>query len=298
MTGSGPDFHSPRTLEEALDIRGRTGAIPLAGGTDLLVRHRSWTGTLPEVHEPVVFIGALSSLGGLEEIDVDGQTTLRVGAAVTYADLLTDARVPQLLKSSIVELAAPGLRNVATLAGNICNASPAADAVCALYALDASVELASTGGTRTVPIEEFITGPGRTALRSDELVVAVNIPLIEGNRVFYHKVGTRRANALSKLSICAHATVEDDTVAALGIALGAVAPTVVRVREAEELVLLKAVSSVPQRLDAVIDAYRPFVTPISDQRSTAEYRREVALGLVKRFLAERLASPEMVAHPG
>jgi len=298
MTGSGPDFHSPRTLEEALDIRGRTGAIPLAGGTDLLVRHRSWTGTLPEVHEPVVFIGALSSLGGLEEIDVDGQTTLRVGAAVTYADLLTDARVPQLLKSSIVELAAPGLRNVATLAGNICNASPAADAVCALYALDASVELASTGGTRTVPIEEFITGPGRTALRSDELVVAVDIPLIEGNRVFYHKVGTRRANALSKLSICAHATVEDDTVAALGIALGAVAPTVVRVREAEELVLLKAVSSIPQRLDAVIDAYRPFVTPISDQRSTAEYRREVALGLVKRFLAERLASPEMVAHPG
>lgn len=298
MTGSGPDFHSPRTLEEALDIRGRTGAIPLAGGTDLLVRHRSWTGTLPEVHEPVVFIGALSSLGGLEEIDVGGRTTLRVGAAVTYADLLTDARVPQLLKSSIVELAAPGLRNVATLAGNICNASPAADAVCALYALDASVELASTGGTRTVPIEEFITGPGRTALRSDELVVAVDIPLIEGNRVFYHKVGTRRANALSKLSICAHATVEDDTVAALGIALGAVAPTVVRVREAEELVLLKAVSSVPQRLDAVIDAYRPFVTPISDQRSTAEYRREVALGLVKRFLAERLASPEMVAHPG
>ncbi len=298
MTGSGPDFHSPRTLEEALDIRGRTGAIPLAGGTDLLVRHRSWTGTLPEVHEPVVFIGALSSLGGLEEIDVGGRTTLRVGAAVTYADLLTDARVPQLLKSSIVELAAPGLRNVATLAGNICNASPAADAVCALYALDASVELASTGGTRTVPIEEFITGPGRTALRSDELVVAVDIPLIEGNRVFYHKVGTRRANALSKLSICAHATVEDDTVAALGIALGAVAPTVVRVREAEELVLLKAVSSIPQRLDAVIDAYRPFVTPISDQRSTAEYRREVALGLVKRFLAERLASPEMVAHPG
>ena len=156
----------------------------------------------------------------------------------------------------------------------------------------------SSGGTRTVPIEEFITGPGRTVLRSDELVVAVDIPLIEGNRVFYHKVGTRRANALSKLSICAHATVEDDTVAALGIALGAVAPTVVRVREAEELVLLKAVSSIPQRLDAVIDAYRPFVTPISDQRSTAEYRREVALGLVKRFLAERLASPEMVAHPG
>lgn len=297
MTDSGPDFHSPRTLEEALEIRGRTGAIPLAGGTDLLVRHRSWTGTLPEVHGPVVFVGALSSLAGVEEMDAGGRTTLRVGAAVTYADLLTDARVPQLLKSAIAELAAPGLRNVATLAGNICNASPAADAVCALYALDASVELASTEGTRIVPIEEFITGPGRTTLGSDELVVAVDIPLIEGNRVFYHKVGTRRANALSKLSICAHATVEDNTVAALGIALGAVAPTVIRVRDAEEIVLLKSVSSIPQQIEAVIDAYRPFVTPISDQRSTAEYRREVGLGLVKRFLIERLASPEVAAHP-
>ncbi len=297
MTSSAPDFHSPRTLEEALEIRARTGAIPLAGGTDLLVRRRSWTGTLPDIHDPVVFIGALPALAGVETIDVGGRATLRVGAAVTYADLLTDARVPQLLKSSIVELAAPGLRNVATLAGNICNASPAADAVCALYALDASVELASTDGSRTVPIEEFITGPGRTTLRSDELVVAVDIPLIEGNRVLYHKVGTRRANALSKLSICAHATVEDDTVAALGIALGAVAPTVVRVRDAEEMILFTSVTGIQRRLDAVIDAYRPFVTPISDQRSTAEYRREVALGLVRRFLGERLASPEAAPRP-
>ncbi|MFW5842712.1 MAG: FAD binding domain-containing protein [Spirochaetota bacterium] len=288
----GPDFHSPQSLEEALDIRSSTGAIPLAGGTDLLVRHRSWTGTLPDIHEPVLFVGALSELQGIEEGRDGGRRTLRVGAGVTYADLLEDPRVPELVRSSIIELAAPGLRNVATLAGNICNASPAADAVCALYALDASVEVASTEGSRTVGIEEFITGPGRTTLGPDELVVAVNIPLIEGNRVLYQKVGTRRANALSKLSICAHATVEDDTVAAIAIALGAVAPTVVRVREAEE-----PLSKIPGRIESVIDAFRPFVTPISDQRSTAEYRREVALGLVRRFLGERLASPGAVTSP-
>ncbi|MFP4431979.1 MAG: FAD binding domain-containing protein [Spirochaetaceae bacterium] len=293
----GPDFHSPQSLEEALDIRSRTGAIPLAGGTDLLVRHRSWTGTLPDIHEPVLFVGALSELQGVEERRDGGRRTLRVGAGVTYADLLEDPRVPELVRSSIIELAAPGLRNVATLAGNICNASPAADAVCALYALDASVEVASTEGSRTVGIEEFITGPGRTTLGPDELVVAVNIPLIEGNRVLYQKVGTRRANALSKLSICAHATVEDDTVAAIAIALGAVAPTVVRVREAEELVLFEPLSKIPGRIESVIDAFRPFVTPISDQRSTAEYRREVALGLVRRFLGERLASPGAVTSP-
>lgn len=297
MTGGGPDFHSPGTLEEALEIRARTGAIPLAGGTDLLVRRRSWAGTLPEIDEPVVFIGAVPELSTVEETESEAGTTLRVGAAVTYADLLVDTRVPELLRDSIAELAAPGLRNVATLAGNICNASPAADAVCALYALDAEVELASTAGTRSVPIDEFITGPGRTTLAADELVVAVSIPQIEGNRVFYHKVGTRRANALSKLSICAHATVEEETVTAVAIALGAVAPTVVRVHEAEELVLGAPVSDVASRMDAVLDAYRPFVTPISDQRSTAEYRTEVALGLVKRFLGEYLLSPGLAKNP-
>jgi CO/xanthine dehydrogenase FAD-binding subunit len=297
MSAAGPDFYSPKTLAEALEVRGRTGAIPLAGGTDLLVRRRSWAGTLPEIDEPVVFIGAVPELSGVEEIESDAGRTLRVGAGVTYADLLVDSRVPELLRDSIAELAAPGLRNVATLAGNICNASPAADAVCALYALDASVELASVAGTRTVPIAEFILGPGRTTLGIDELVVAVSIPQIEGNRVFYHKVGTRRANALSKLSICAHATVVGDTVAAVAVALGAVAPTVVRVREAEELVRSTPVSGMESRIESVLDAYRPFVTPISDQRSTAEYRTEVALGLVKRFLGEYLIAPGLAKNP-
>ncbi len=297
MTESGPDFYSPKSLKEALEVRKTTGAIPLAGGTDLLVRRRSWAGTLPDIHEPVVFVGALPELQGIEEQSAAVRRTLRVGAGVTYADLLAHPRLPELLKGSIIELAAPGLRNVATLAGNVCNASPAGDAVCALYALDASVELASAKGTRTVPIEEFITGPGRTTLATDELVVAVNIPLIEGNRVLYQKVGTRRANALSKLSICAHATVEDDTVAAVAIALGAVAPTVVRVPEAEELLLFKPVSKVSGQIDSVIDALRPFVSPISDQRSTADYRREVALGLVRRFLGERVAGVAAVANP-
>lgn len=297
MNAAGPDFHRPKTLDEALEIRGRTGAVPLAGGTDLLVRRRSWAGTLPDIEEPVVFIGAIAELAGVDEIGTDGRRTLRIGAGATYAELLEDPRVPELLRASIAELAAPGLRNVATLAGNICNASPAADAVCALYALDTTVELASTSGRRTVPIAEFITGPGRTTLQRDELLVAVNIPQVEGNRVLYHKVGTRRANALSKLSICAHATVEDDTVAAIAIALGAVAPTVVRVREAEEIVLFKPVSTIGGHIEAVLDAYRPYVNPISDQRSTAEYRREVALGLVERFLGERLLSPKLAKNP-
>lgn len=297
MNGAGPEFYRPKSLAEALEIRARTGAVPLAGGTDLLVRRRSWAGTLPEIDEPVLFIGAVPELAALDETETDDGRVLRIGAGVTYADLLADPRVPELLKASIAELAAPGLRNVATLAGNICNASPAADAVCALYALDATVELATAAGRRAVPIEEFITGPGRTTLAGDELVVAVGVPQIEGNRVYYHKVGTRRANALSKLSICAHATVEEDTVTAAAIALGAVAPTVVRVREAEEMVVSRPVSAVGDLIDEVLEAYRPSVNPISDQRSTAEYRREVALGLVRRFLRERLQSEAPAPHP-
>lgn len=276
------DFFRPASLEDALALRAAHHATPLAGGTDLLVRHRSWTGTLPRLEGAVLYIGQLDELRSLS---VSG-TRMTVGAAVPYAQLLADPRVPRLLARAMEELAAPGLRSVATLVGNICNASPAADAVCALYALDAEVECRSSSGSRRVPIAEFVTGPGRTTLGDDELVTAVNFSLPQEDRVFYHKVGTRRANALSKLSVCAWADLDGvgETVTAVGLAVGAVAPTVVRVSAAEALLTGVPVADLAARRADVRAALEPFFTPISDQRSTAEYRRAAALGLVERFV--------------
>jgi xanthine dehydrogenase FAD-binding subunit len=274
-------FYRPETLSEALDVRAAHNAVPLAGGTDLLVRYRNWAGTLPRLTGAVVYVGHLAELKGVES-NPDG--SVRIGAAETYANLLAHGSIPELLKRAMRELAAPGLRSVATLAGNVCNASPAADAVCALYALGCAIEVASTSGTRTVPVQSFITGPGRTTLGADEIVTALHLNVPREDRVYYHKVGTRRANALSKLSLCGWATVEAKVVSEVGLAVGAVAPTIVRIPEAEALLRGASTNEAARRAEAVVAAFEPHVRPISDQRSTAAYRRRTALGLIGRFV--------------
>ena len=281
-------FHRPVDLAEALRVRSDTAAIPLAGGTDLLVRHRNWAGTLPRIDKPVVYVGHLQEL---RRIDISGNGSgpqMTIGAAVTYSELLDHPTTPQLLRDSIIELAAPGLRNVATLAGNICNASPAADAACALYALDAEVELAAPTGRRRLPIAEFITGPGRTVLKDDELVTAIYLPPDNSTVKYYKKVGTRRANALSKLSLCACARIVDRTVTEIGIAIGAVAPTIVRNRDIEQHLQNTAPEQLALRIPQTLQQYAELIRPIDDQRSTAEYRKHTALALIEQFLAHEL----------
>ena len=281
-------FHRPADLSEALQVRAETGAVPLAGGTDLLVRHRSWAGTLPRIDRPVVYVGHLQELRRIDVTDNGSAPQMTIGAGVTYAELLEHPSTPQLLRDSIIELAAPGLRNVATLAGNICNASPAADAACALYALDAEIELAGADGRRRMPIAEFITGPGRTVLRSDELVTAIHLPPDDSTVKFYRKVGTRRANALSKLSLCACARIVDRGVTEIGIAIGAVAPTIVRDRDIEQYLQNTAPEQLALRIPQTLQQYAKLIRPIDDQRSTAQYRRHTALALIERFLAHEL----------
>ncbi len=284
------EYHRQATLKDALEVRAATGARPLAGGTDLLVRHRNWAGTLPRLDGVVLYIGHLSELRSIEGQENGSTGGLRIGAGVTYAELLDNPATPELLRRSIEELAAPGLRNVATLAGNICNASPAADATCALYALDAEVELARPDGRRRLPIETFVTGPGQTLLAADELLVAVHLPPAATAAAiqYYHKVGTRKANALSKLSICARAAMTDGRIADVAIALGAVAPTIVRSREIEGRVLGMTPKEAAARAAEIAGGYQGLIRPIDDQRSTAAYRRHTAVALVERFLSERL----------
>lgn len=282
------DFHRPRDLSEALQIRAATAAVPLAGGTDLLVRYRNWAGTLPRIDRPVLYVGHLAEL---RSVDVAGNGSgpgMIIGAAVTYSELLEHPTTPQLLRDSIIELAAPGLRNVATLAGNICNASPAADAACALYALNAEVELAGPGGRRRIPIAEFITGPGTTVLKADELLTTVHLPPDRSTVQYYRKVGTRHANALSKLSLCACARVADRRVTQIGIAVGAVAPTIVKAPRIEQQLQGAGIEQVVSQIPDALRQYGQLIRPIDDQRSTADYRRHVALALIEQFLAREL----------
>lgn len=268
----------PTSLPEALELRAKHRPIPFAGGTDLMVRLRRGAGALPGFDGPVLFLDRCLALRGIRQVSGG----LEVGAMTALAALAESPLVPPLLREAVLQIGGPGLRSVATLGGNLCNASPAADPLPVLYCLEAQVRLRSARSERTLPIQELVLGPGRTSLRQDELLLSVFLPAAHPSVELWRKVGTRRANALSKVSIAALAEVAGGRIRRARIALGAVAPTVVRLAEIERL-LEGAASPGPLR-GKIRRLCGEAVQPIDDQRSTAEYRRTVAVNLVDSFI--------------
>ncbi len=272
--------YRPDSLREALRLRKEHACLPFAGGTDLMVRFRRWSGVPPAFPRDVLFLSHLSELKKMEVRD----GTLIIGAGVTLSALARHPEIPGLLRQAVLSIAAPAVRNMATLTGNVCNASPAGDGTCALYALDARVELTSEGARREVPIMAFITGPGRTVMREDEIVTALRVPLRKTTLHLFRKVGTRRANALSKLSFAAVSRLDAGRVVWLALSFGAVGPTVVRATELEKKMAGLSVSEFRERIPEFVRAYDAMIAPIDDQRSTAAYRKQVALNLLRDFL--------------
>jgi xanthine dehydrogenase FAD-binding subunit len=273
---------TPKTLLEALELRKNQRLIPLAGGTDLMVRKRSWAGTLPRFEYPALFIGGLAELKG---INAKGGI-LTIGGAATLASILEHPEVPDILKQAVSLMASPAIRNAGTLAGNICNASPAADTLPPLYALGAVLMLQNTAGGRELPIAEFIKGPGQTDLKTDELLATVKIPIQSYDVVFYKKVAARKADALSKVSFTGLAKVSGDMVADIQIAIGAVAPRVVRSMEAEELLKGRKIRDLAGLIPELKKIYDPLIKPINDQRSDAVYRSQVAHRLIEYYITQ------------
>lgn len=274
------DSYRPLSLKEALELRSEKGALPFAGGTDLMVRYRYESGAIPDYPKPIMFVNHLEELRAIRRVDHG----LSIGAGVTMTEVLESDEVPEILKEAVVTIAAPGLRNTATLAGNICNASPAGDSICALYALDAGVKLQSPEAERILPIYQFITGPGKTDLHPDEILTEIIVPHNRSTTHLFKKVGTRRANALSKLSFSGMARISEDRLDEIRIAIGAVAPTVVRSIELEKRMEGRSISEVAEEAEDILRDYDALVQPIDDQRSTAVYRKRVAMNLVRHFL--------------
>jgi xanthine dehydrogenase FAD-binding subunit len=274
------ETYRPSDLGEALRIRAATGAVAFAGGTDLMVRLRRGAGVLPGFDHPVLFLDAVKELG---ELHLD-PCALEIGAAVTLARIAESGMVHPSLREAVLRIGGPALRSAATLGGNICNASPAADTLPFLYSFGASVKLASEAGERVEPVWDFIKGPGKIDLGPAEILVSVTVPAWEPSVRFWRKVGTRVANALTKVSIAAFADVEDGRIVAARIALGAVAPTVVRLRRAEALLAGVSLEKLAGLEAEVRAACREVVRPIDDQRSSGEYRAEVAANLTAEFL--------------
>ena len=267
-------------LEEALKIR-REGRVTLfAGGTDLMVKGLRGSNLIPAIQGPVLF---LSDIPDLKRWQDEGDT-LFFGSCITYTDLLALPILPVLLEKAVSEIGAPGIRNLATLGGNICNASPAGDSLPVLYILNAQVRIAGGAGFRDVPISEFILGPGTTILKQDELVAGIRIPKADLPVHYYRKVGTRKANALSKLSCAGAAKISGEKIIDFRIAFGAVAPTVVRPREIEKKICAMTVTECKSGYHEIVEDALSFINPINDQRSSSEYRRRTAGKLFQQFI--------------
>jgi CO/xanthine dehydrogenase FAD-binding subunit len=284
-------FTAPRDLPEALGLLAERAArnektVLLAGGTDWFVeRHVA----PPETQGTLPLVVDVSRLAGLRGISVDGDT-LRVGGAVTYLELRKDPRVVArgpLLAAMARDVGALQIQARGTLAGNLASGSPAADGVCALAALDATLLLRSVRGARRVPLAGFYSGYRKSVLAPDELIEAIEIALPPtGSPFTWRKVGTRQAQALSKVALAAVAAVENGRCTRLGLAMASVAPTVAFLPATRALGLSRPLAEITAT--DIERAVLADISPIDDIRSTAAYRRHVAVALVTRFFEKLL----------
>lgn len=270
------DYLRPRGLDEALQALTRPFTV-LAGGTDFYPARVGRS-----VTEDILDIAGIEALRGVSETRIGW----RLGATTTWSELV-EAPLPPLfdgLKQAAGEVGGRQIQNAATIAGNICNASPAADGVPALLALDAEVELASREGPRRVPLSAFITGVRTTARQPGELVVALHVPRPKQDaRSAFLKLGARRYLVISIAMASTAVEVEKGKIAAARIAVGACSPVAQRLPALEQALIGAPVDG---RLgERVAASQLAPLSPIDDVRGSAGYRRDVALVLLRRLLS-------------
>ena len=278
-----PPVTSPRELAAAYAAltagSAATPVRPIAGGTDLMV---ALTGELGDPPERVVDLWAIDDLRG---IAIDGGW-LAFGALTTYTDIRRSAlcreHLPALVEAAAT-IGAAQIQNRGTLGGNIANASPAGDTLPVLLAADAVIVLGSARGEREVPADAFWTGYRRTALNHDELVVRIRIPLVADREMRFRKVGTRRAQSISKVVVSV-AWRGDGPWRDVRLALGSVAATPIRALATEAA--LEGAAPTPETADRAAEVLAGELAPIDDVRSTAEYRRLVAARVLHRIVRD------------
>jgi CO/xanthine dehydrogenase FAD-binding subunit len=274
MLGSPAPVHRARSLDEALALRAdHPHATVLAGGTDVMVFLE--LGAI----NPTSFLD-LHGCKDLRGISGDGRT---IGALTTWTDIARHAALPDALRECARTVGAPQIQNRGTVGGNIANASPAGDSLPVWLALDAVFELASVRGVRHVPAAEFWLGYRKTAMAADELLVRVHIHPRPTDHLHYRKVGTRLAQAISKVVLAGRLRVADGVVTDARVGLGSVAPTPIRARHVEAALVGHPVNP------AAADAVAGDITPIDDIRSTADYRRTVARNVIRSWLQAEAA---------
>jgi len=271
-------FYKPQSLSQASEILSQPDHMAVNGGTDLIVKIRN--GLYPDL-KGIVDISALP----LNSISRSA-THLTIGSGCTMSQVINDPVInehfPVLVRAAST-VGALQIRNAATIGGNVANASPAGDTIPALLTLEAEVVISDAGGSRTVPISQFFTGPGKTVMKPGELIESFKIMLRRTKGTFL-KLGERRAHAISKINMAVCAW--NDGTWHYRIAMGSVAPTVLRCNEAEALLEKSAFPLSSEVISQAARLAEETARPISDVRSTQAYRKKMAGVLLKRSLEE------------
>jgi CO/xanthine dehydrogenase FAD-binding subunit len=278
--GPEPPVVSPASLAEAYVWMADGGYQPVAGGTDLMVQLAA------DVAEPPAAVIDLWRLDELRGVGYDGYE-VSIGALTTFTELRSStvvrARLPALAEAAAT-IGAAQIQNRATIGGNICNASPAGDSLPVLLAVDALFDLGAVSGERTIPARDFWTAYRRTALRPDELLLRVRFPVERHRHTRFRKVGTRRAQAISKVVMALSYQEDGGVWRNVRLALGSVAPTTMRARETEQV--LEGAAPRESVADHAAAVLANELRPIDDVRSTADYRRSVSARVLHRLLRE------------
>ena len=276
----GYQLTTPASLNDALALIGNEPGVwkPFAGGTDLMVLLEA--GKLP--HRHYVNLWSLGELRGIEITDEH----VTLGALTTYTEVQANEVLQRefpMLCQAASETGGLAIQNRGTLGGNIVNASPAADSPPALLAYDAEIELVSSSGSRWIPYDGFHTGYKQMSIRPDELLSRIRLPRITaGVKQYYRKVGTRKAQAISKVCFAGVARIEAARVADIRVVLGSVAPVVLRCKQTEDAIRGQELNE--QTIKLARETLLREITPIDDVRSTADYRLRVAANLLVDFL--------------
>jgi CO/xanthine dehydrogenase FAD-binding subunit len=281
-----PPIELPGHLFQAYEILASaaaagTPALPIAGGTDVMV---AITG---ELREPPARLVDLSRIDALRGIALE-QGALVLGARTTYTEMRRSALVREhlpVLVEAAATIGAAQIQNRGTLGGNVANASPAGDTLPILLATDATILVGGQRGEREVAAGDFFTGYRQTALAPDELILQVRFPLPKNRQVRFRKVGTRRAQAISKVVMAlAWRDVGGEGWSDVRVALGSVAATPIRAARTEAV--LDGAHPTPEVADQAAETLAGELTPIDDVRSTADYRRTVAARILHRLLRD------------